>query len=130
MGSNDFYPEEQPVHEVNVEGLWMDEHAVTAAEFRRFVRDTRYVTVAERSLDPADYPDADPELLVPGGTRLSQVSRPRRPERRPGQRPDHQDVELDHENRLERAVREEEEEVVDRAQHREEDRGHGRPKLL
>jgi len=37
-----------------------------AADFRRFVRATGYVTVAERPLDPADYPDADPELLVPG----------------------------------------------------------------
>jgi len=66
MGSNDFYPEEQPVHEVNVDGFWMDEHPVTAAEFRGFVRDTGYITFAERPLDAADYPDVDPELLVPG----------------------------------------------------------------
>ena len=66
MGSEDFYPEERPVREVSVAGFWMDEHPVTAAEFRRFVRDTGYVTVAERPLDPTDYPDADPELLVPG----------------------------------------------------------------
>jgi formylglycine-generating enzyme len=66
MGSDDFYPEERPVREVEVEGFWMDTHLVTAANFRRFVRDTGYVTVAERPLDPADYPDADPELLVPG----------------------------------------------------------------
>ena len=66
MGSEDFYPEERPVHRVAVDGLWMDEKPVTAAEFRRFVRETGYVTVAERPLDPAQYPDADPELLVPG----------------------------------------------------------------
>ncbi len=66
MGSEDFYPEEAPVREVAVDEFWIDEHAVTAAEFRRFVRQTGYVTVAERPLDPADYPDADPELLVPG----------------------------------------------------------------
>jgi formylglycine-generating enzyme required for sulfatase activity len=66
MGSEDFYPEERPVRRVAVEGFWMDECPVTAAEFRRFVRETGYVTVAERPLDPADYPDADPELLVPG----------------------------------------------------------------
>ena len=66
MGSDDFYPEERPVRETRVQGFWMDTHLVTAAEFRRFVRDTGYVTVAERPLDPADYPDADPELLVPG----------------------------------------------------------------
>ena len=66
MGSNDFYQEEQPVRDVNVDGFWMDEHPVTAAEFRRFVRDTGYITFAERPLNAADYPDVDPELLVPG----------------------------------------------------------------
>jgi sulfatase modifying factor 1 len=66
MGSEDFYPEESPVHEVEVEDFWIDEHPVTAAEFRRFVRETGYATVAERPLDPNDYPDADPGLLVPG----------------------------------------------------------------
>jgi formylglycine-generating enzyme len=65
MGSDDFYPEERPVREIDVEGFWMDTHLVTAADFRRFVRDTGYVTLAERPLDRADYPDADPELLVP-----------------------------------------------------------------
>jgi formylglycine-generating enzyme required for sulfatase activity len=66
MGSADFYPEERPVHEVTVDGFWMDEHQVTVAEFRRFVKQTGHVTVAERALDAAEYPDADPELLVPG----------------------------------------------------------------
>ena len=66
MGSEDFYPEERPVHEVTVDGFWMDEHQVTVAEYRRFVKATGYVTVAERSPDPASYPEADPELLVPG----------------------------------------------------------------
>src|SRR5215218_10196831 len=66
MGSEDFYPEEAPVREVAVQGFWMDEHAVTAADYRRFVRETGYVTVAERPLDPADYPEADRDLLVPG----------------------------------------------------------------
>jgi formylglycine-generating enzyme required for sulfatase activity len=66
MGSEDFYPEERPVHTVSVNGFWMDSCPVTAGEFRRFVREAGYVTVAERPLDPAEYPDADPDLLVPG----------------------------------------------------------------
>ena len=66
MGSDDFYPEERPVHEVAVDGFWIDHHPVTNAEFRRFVKATGYVTVAEQAPDPADYPDADPDLLVPG----------------------------------------------------------------
>jgi formylglycine-generating enzyme required for sulfatase activity len=66
MGSEDFYPEERPVHRVCVDGFWMDETPVTAAHFRRFVRETGYVTLAERPLEAAFYPDADPALLVPG----------------------------------------------------------------
>ena len=36
------------------------------AEFRRFVKATGHVTFAEVAPDAADYPDADPDLLVPG----------------------------------------------------------------
>jgi sulfatase modifying factor 1 len=66
MGSEDFYPEERPVHRVSLDGFWMDEHPVTAADFRRFVRETEYITYCERPLDPDDFPGADPDLLVPG----------------------------------------------------------------
>ena len=66
MGSEDFYPEERPVRQVWVEAFWMDPHPVTVAEFRRFVKATGYVTVAERQPEPADYPNADPGSLVPG----------------------------------------------------------------
>ncbi|MCI0636245.1 MAG: formylglycine-generating enzyme family protein [Actinobacteria bacterium] len=66
MGSEDFYPEERPVHRVSVDGDWIAAHPVTAAEFRRFVRETGYVTLAERPLEPEAYPGADPDLLVPG----------------------------------------------------------------
>ena len=66
MGSDDFYPEERPVHDVSVDGFWMDEHPVTVAEFRRFVKATGHITVAELTPEPTDYPDADPNLLVPG----------------------------------------------------------------
>jgi formylglycine-generating enzyme len=66
MGSEDFYPEERPVRRVEVDGFWMDTHPVTVADFRHFVMATGYVTVAERPLDPREYPDADPALLHPG----------------------------------------------------------------
>jgi len=66
MGSKDFYPEERPVRSVAVDGFWMDEHLVTVAEFRRFEKDTGHVTWAEQAPNAADYPDADPDLLVPG----------------------------------------------------------------
>ena len=66
MGSEDFYPEERPVRRVQVGGFWIDAHPVTVSAFRRFVKTTGYVTVAERPLDPADFPGADPVQLVPG----------------------------------------------------------------
>jgi len=66
MGADDWYPEEGPAHSVAVDGLWMDRHPVTVAEFARFVEATGYVTVAERDLDPALFPLADPDVLVPG----------------------------------------------------------------
>jgi len=66
MGSDVHYPEEAPAHEEHVDGLWMQRSPVTNDEFAAFVADTGYTTVAERSLDPADYPGAPPENLVPG----------------------------------------------------------------
>src|SRR5260370_23509136 len=66
MGSAGFYPEERPVHRVTIDGFWMDARPLTLAEFRRFVTATGYVTVAERPLDAADYPDADRALPGPG----------------------------------------------------------------
>jgi len=66
MGSEDFYIEERPVHEVSVDGFWIDQYLITNAQFARFVEATGYVTIAERPLNPADYPGAPPENLVPG----------------------------------------------------------------
>jgi formylglycine-generating enzyme required for sulfatase activity len=76
MGSDDFYPEERPVHRVIVDGFWMAEHPVTVAQFRRFVKATGYVTWAEKAPTPDDYPDASPELLVPGSLVFTGASGP------------------------------------------------------
>lgn len=67
MGSGDFYPEERPVIDRDIAAFRLDEHPVTNAEYLRFVEATGYVTVAEREMLPADFPDADPAMLVPGG---------------------------------------------------------------
>ncbi|QQO46779.1 formylglycine-generating enzyme family protein [Paracoccus sp. MC1862] len=66
MGSDDFYPEERPVRRVTVAGFRIDRTPVTNAAFARFVAATGHVTLAERAPDLADYPGADPALLVPG----------------------------------------------------------------
>ncbi|MEA1834320.1 formylglycine-generating enzyme family protein [Methylobacterium durans] len=66
MGSDRHYPEEAPVHRVEVDGFWIDRTPVTNTEFRVFIRATGYVTVAERRPDPKDYPGALPHMLQPG----------------------------------------------------------------
>lgn len=76
MGSERFYPEERPSRRVAVDGFSIDRGPVTVSEFRRFVDGTGYLTVAERPLDPADFPGADPELLVPGSLVFRKTNRP------------------------------------------------------
>lgn len=66
MGSDEFYPDERPVHERTVASFRIDRYEVTNAQYAAFVDDTGYVTVAERELDPAKFPGADPADLVPG----------------------------------------------------------------
>jgi formylglycine-generating enzyme len=66
MGSDDHYPEEAPARRVEVDAFWIDTHPVTNRQFAEFVDATGYVTVAERPLDPAEFPGASPDNLVPG----------------------------------------------------------------
>lgn len=66
MGSSDFYPEEQPPRQVEVGGFAIDRGPVTVGQFEEFANEIGYITVAERPLNPTEYPDADPELLLPG----------------------------------------------------------------
>jgi formylglycine-generating enzyme len=66
MGSDDHEPEEAPAHVVEVGPFVIARHQVTNRQFARFVAATGYVTVAERPLDPADFPSAPIENLVPG----------------------------------------------------------------
>lgn len=65
MGSEEF-SDAQPVHLVSLKEFWMDEHEVTNRQFARFVEATGYQTVAERSLNPKDFPGVPRDLLVPG----------------------------------------------------------------
>jgi formylglycine-generating enzyme required for sulfatase activity len=69
-------PDEAPVTTVSVPAFRMERHPVTNQQFRRFVEDTGYLTVAERPLDPADFPGADLESLLPGGLVFTPTSGP------------------------------------------------------
>ncbi|BBY50292.1 hypothetical protein MARA_37600 [Mycolicibacterium arabiense] len=66
LGSDTHYPEEAPSRDVSVDEFWVHTHAVTNTQFAEFVADTGYVTVAERPISSADYPNAPTENLQPG----------------------------------------------------------------
>ena len=73
MGSSDSQarPDESPVHEVKVDGFWIDQTEVTNAQFVAFVEATGYVTTAEKPVDweemkkqlPPDTPKPHDSLL-------------------------------------------------------------------
>src|SRR2546423_8831076 len=66
MGADDGQPDERPVHEVYVDGFWIDQTEVTNEEFEKVIKATRYVTVAEQKPDAKLYPDVPGDKLVPG----------------------------------------------------------------
>lgn len=65
MGSDRHYPEEGPAHDVSVQGFWIDPSPVTNAQFARFIKETGYITLAEKPPRAEDYPGAKPEMLRP-----------------------------------------------------------------
>ena len=69
-------PDALPMHLVEVDGFWMDRAPVTNAEFERFVKATSYVTVAERPLDPKDFPGVPKDKLVPGSATFVATTTP------------------------------------------------------
>jgi formylglycine-generating enzyme required for sulfatase activity len=66
----------RPAHLVAVSGFWMDKTPVTNTGFERFVKATGYVTVAERPLNPADYPGVPRDKLVPGSSVFTPTGQP------------------------------------------------------
>jgi formylglycine-generating enzyme required for sulfatase activity len=54
--------DEVPLHDVKIDGFWMDKTEVTNEQFERFVKETGYVTVAERPLSQKTLPGLLPEF--------------------------------------------------------------------
>jgi formylglycine-generating enzyme required for sulfatase activity len=65
MGAKAMHSDEGPERRVSVGPFAIDRAEVTNAEFAAFVEATGYVTLAERTPDPALYPGVPPELLKP-----------------------------------------------------------------
>lgn len=64
MGSEKFYPEERPRQRATVRHFWIDKFPVTNNEFKKFVDETSYVTVAERGLRTEEFPGIPGEFLA------------------------------------------------------------------
>jgi formylglycine-generating enzyme required for sulfatase activity len=67
-GGPDSMGDARPIHRVYVDGFWMDTTEVTNEQFQKFVKATRYVTIAERKPTKEEFPTAPPENLVAGST--------------------------------------------------------------
>jgi sulfatase modifying factor 1 len=67
MGSDEAsFEDTRPVHQVRLNGFWLDKTLVTNEQFASFVRATGYKTVAEEKPKAQDFPGAPAENLVPG----------------------------------------------------------------
>src|SRR5436190_21184425 len=62
MPSNDA----EPIHQVELDGFWMDKTTVTNEQFAKFVSATGYITVAEKAPTKEEFPTAPEENLVAG----------------------------------------------------------------
>jgi sulfatase modifying factor 1 len=66
----------QPIHRVYVDGFWMDATEVTNEAFARFVEETGYVTVAERTPTGEEFADVPQEGLVAGSILFEPTGQP------------------------------------------------------
>ncbi len=66
MGATNGQADEIPLHEIELDGFWMDRFEVTNEDFARFAEATGHITIAERKPKPEDFPGVPEENLVPG----------------------------------------------------------------
>lgn len=64
----------KPIHQVHIDGFWLDKTLVTNEQFADFVCATDYVTIAERKPQAKDFPGAPEKNLVAGSLVFSPPS--------------------------------------------------------
>ena len=66
MGDDEHYIEERSATDVRVDSFCIDQHEVTNIQFAQFVRETGYITVAERPLSAVEFPQLSETQRAPG----------------------------------------------------------------
>ncbi|PZV19131.1 MAG: gliding motility-associated lipoprotein GldK [Pseudanabaena sp.] len=66
IGADDHYPEEKSIEDVTVDGFCMDKYEITNAQFAQFVKETGYVTIAERPIPKEQFPNLSDAERSPG----------------------------------------------------------------
>ncbi|NEO97238.1 MAG: formylglycine-generating enzyme family protein [Symploca sp. SIO2E9] len=66
IGSDSHYPSERSAKDISVDSFCIDKYEVTNSDFAKFVKETGYITVAERPLSKEEFPDLKDEQLAPG----------------------------------------------------------------
>lgn len=82
MGSDAVYREEGPERDTRVDPFWIDPHEVTNRQFGEFVRETGYITTAEKPVDPRQFnvplEQVPAFMLKPGSAVFTPPHRPSR----------------------------------------------------
>ena len=65
-----------PIHQVYVDGFWLDKTEVTNEEFEKFVKATSYITIAERTPTKEEFPNVPVENLVAGSVVFTSSEHP------------------------------------------------------
>jgi len=66
IGSDSHYPSERSAEDVTVDSFCINQYEITNSEFAQFVKETGYITVAERPLSKEQFPNLPDEQRNPG----------------------------------------------------------------
>ena len=66
IGSDAHYDSERSAEDITVNSFCMDKYEITNAKFAQFVKETGYITVAERPLPKDQFPDLSDDSRKPG----------------------------------------------------------------
>ena len=66
IGSDSHYPSERSAEDVTVDSFCINKYEITNSEYAQFVKETGYITVAERPLSKEQFPSLSDDQRKPG----------------------------------------------------------------